>query len=113
MNRQSVLSLAEERYPKAGWIIIEGHHDEMFVVSTRIGRPQAWDQAQAMAVTADLVGKISIVLTHDSTAAARFGHSSRAYVAVQAIDGPWAVGDAFVRFDTSDTLPFTPPGFGI
>lgn len=109
MNQQSVLTLAEERYPKAGWRIIEGHHEEMFIVSPRIGRPQSWDASQAMAVAADLVGKASIVLLHNSTAASRFGHSSRAYVAVQAINGTWSVADAFVRFDQPDTLPFTPP----
>lgn len=113
MNRQSVLTLAEERYPKAGWRIIEGHHDEMFIVSPRVNRPQAWDAGQAIAIAADLVGKASIVLSYSSTAASRFGHSSRAYVAVQAVDGQWAVADAFVRFDQTDTLPFNPPSWEV
>lgn len=109
MTARSALTLAEELYPAAGWRVVEGHHEETFVISPRTSRPQPWDEGQVMAVATDLVGKTAILLSQNSTAARRLGHSSRAYVAVQAIDGTWAVADAFVRYDQTDTLPFNPP----
>jgi hypothetical protein len=111
MNRQSVLAYAEDRYPGAGWVIVEGRHNEVFVVSCRDRRPEAWDSDEAIAVAAEVAREAAARLSQ-STAAARLEHSSRAYVAVQSADGLWAVADAFVRLDNAETLPFDPPTAG-
>jgi hypothetical protein len=109
MYRQSVLAYAEDRFPKAGWVIVEGHHDEVFVVSSRDRRTEEWDSAEALRVAAEVVREAAVRLSQSTTAAAKLGHSSRAYVGVQSTDGTWAVADAFVRLDDIETLPFDPP----
>lgn len=108
-KRSAIVAIAEERYPRAGWIEVEGHHDECFVVSPHDGRADGWDRETAAAVAAEVVAAASLRLSKVSATSARFGHCNRAYVAVQCIDGGWVVVDAFMRFDDSDTLPFDPP----
>jgi hypothetical protein len=110
VNRQSLVKIAESRYPGAGWVAVEGHHDEIFVVSGKAGRAHLWDREQGAQVAIDVVSAITLRLGQISSAASKLGQCNRAYAAVQVDDGGWVVVDEFMRFDDPETLPFDPPG---